>query len=734
MTLRRFFASTPRGLADLLAGEVRAFGAQDVREGRGGVSFSGTLEVAYRACLESRIASRVYLPLLTLEAPTTEEFYAQLLAHDWSSEIAHGATLACDFSGQHPTIIHSQFGAQKMKDAVCDQLREATGWRPDIQPDEPGMRLHAHANGSRVEVSIDLSGEGLHRRGYRLSGGPAPLRENLAAGMLLRAGWPAMARDGARFLDPMCGSGTLVIEAAMIAADLAPAIGRTYFGFLGWRGHEEELWQSVCASARERGDAGVAEWAGRVADDPTQALCGSDRDSDSLQSARANAERAGVAELTRFTRGELADAAPPAGAARGLVCANPPYGERLEDRESARATHQLLGEVLQQRFMGWQAAVITVASGMGLELGLRAYRTHTLWNGAIECRLLRFDLTPKAVRDLRPRQRDEVDNSLRESAGSRMFGNRISKNLKRLRAWAKREAVSCYRIYDADMPEYAFAIDRYEAADQSRQWLYVQEYAAPDELPQEQVKRRRAEALAALPEATGVARTDIRLRMRKRMSGSQQYEKQAERREFFTVLENGLKFEVNFDDYLDTGLFLDHRITRERLREQSKNRKFLNLFAYTGSATVYAAAGGARQTVTVDLSRTYLDWAQRNLRQNGFTDARHELVQADAREWLKSARPGFDLIFLDPPTFSNSARMEGVLDIQRDHVELIDDCMRLLARDGLLVFSTNARKFKLDPALSARYAIEDISRKTLPPDFERNPKIHRCFEVRPRNG
>ena len=195
-----------------------------------------------------------------------------------------------------------------------------------------------------------------------------------------------------------------------------------------------------------------------------------------------------------------------------------------------------------------------------------------------------------------------------------------------------------------------------------------------------------------------------------------------------------LKFEVNFDDYLDTGLFLDHRITRERLREQSKNRKFLNLFAYTGSATVYAAAGGARQTVTVDLSRTYLDWAQRNLRQNGFTDARHELVQADAREWLKSARPGFDLIFLDPPTFSNSARMEGVLDIQRDHVELIDDCMRLLARDGLLVFSTNARKFKLDPALSARYATEDISRKTLPPDFERNPKIHRCFEVRPRNG
>jgi len=418
------------------------------------------------------------------------------------------------------------------------------------------------------------------------------------------------------------------------------------------------------------------------------------------------------------------------GGARGLVCANPPYGERLEDREAARATHRLLGKVLQQRFMGWQAAVITAGSGIGFELGLRAYRTHTLWNGPIECRLLRFDLTPEAVRDLRPRQRVEFDDGLRESAGSRMFGNRIAKNLKRLRAWTKREAVRCYRIYDADMPEYAFAIDRYEAADQSRQWLYVQEYAAPDEIPQEQVKRRRAEALAALPEATGVARADIRFRMRKRMPGSRQYEKQAERREFFVVVENGLKFEVNFDDYLDTGLFLDHRITRARLREQANNRKFLNLFAYTGSATVYAAAGGARQTVTVDLSRTYLDWARRNLHLNGFTDGRHELVQADAREWLKSARSGFDLIFLDPPTFSNSARMQGVLDILRDHVELIDACMELLTKDGLLVFSTNAQKFKLDPVLSARYAVEDVSRNTLPPDFERNAKIHRCFEVR----
>jgi 23S rRNA (guanine2445-N2)-methyltransferase / 23S rRNA (guanine2069-N7)-methyltransferase len=322
---------------------------------------------------------------------------------------------------------------------------------------------------------------------------------------------------------------------------------------------------------------------------------------------------------------------------------------------------------------------------------------------------------------------------LRDSNGSRMFGNRIVKNVKRLRAWAKRESVSCYRIYDADMPEYAFAIDRYEAADGSKQWLYVQEYAAPEEIPLDQVKRRRAEALAALPAATGVAREDIHLRTRKRMSGAEQYEKQAERREFFEVAENGLKFWVNFADYLDTGLFLDHRLTRLRLRGAAANKRFLNVFAYTGSASVYAAAGGARETVTVDLSYTYLDWAQRNLQLNGFAGSGHELVQADAREWLKAARPGFDLIFLDPPTFSNSARMQGVLDIQRDHAELIDGSMRLLTKGGILVFSTNAQKFKLDPGLSERYTVIDISKATLPPDFERNPKIHRCFEVRPHD-
>jgi 23S rRNA (guanine2445-N2)-methyltransferase / 23S rRNA (guanine2069-N7)-methyltransferase len=283
------------------------------------------------------------------------------------------------------------------------------------------------------------------------------------------------------------------------------------------------------------------------------------------------------------------------------------------------------------------------------------------------------------------------------------------------------------------MPEYAFAIDQYRTLEPEQDWLYVQEYAAPAEIEREAVQRRRGEVLASLPEATGVPPERIRVRTRRRTPRGEQYGKVDERETFHVVAEAGLKFRVNFDDYLDTGLFLDHRMTRARLREAAGAGSFLNLFAYTGTATVYAAAGGARDSVSVDLSRTYLEWAHENLALNGFAGPSHALIQADCREWLVEAGRGtqrFDLIFLDPPTFSNSKRMEGVLDVARDHPALIDACTRLLAPGGLLVFSTNAQRFKLAEELGERYPIRDVSRATLPEDFARNPRIHRCFEIR----
>ena len=751
VTARQFLASVPRGLADLLAKELAAFGASDVRERTTGVAFSGGIETAYRACLESRVANRVFLEIARFEAASAEAFYSAARACDWSQHIGPGATLACDFSGKHPTITHSHFGALKLKDAIVDAMRDATGARPDIMLERPSVRVHAHAHGTAITLSLDLAGESLHRRGYRGAAGEAPLKENVAAGMLLRSGWPQLAAAGAQFLDPMCGSGTLVIEAALIAARCAPALRREYFGFLGWRGHDSALWRRLRAEAKGRCQADTP---------PTSIIRGQDRDPLAVRDARANAQRAGVGSWVQFDVQPLSNAAPadteePQGGERpriddstdsgpaGLLCTNPPYGVRMEDLDVARAIHRELGEVLRARFQGWQAAVLTGAPQLGMELGIRAARTHALWNGAIECRLLRMTVEAASLR--RPGSLAREDSPpLKDTPGARMFANRLGKNLKRLRGWADKAGVSCYRLYDADMPEYAFAIDIYRTVEPEETWLYVQEYAPPAEIEVEAVRRRRGEALSVLPGVVGVAPERIKLRTRRRTARGEQYDKLDDRSDSHVVIEGGLQLIVNFDDYLDTGLFLDHRMTRARLREAAAGKRFLNLFAYTGAATVYAMAGGAQATTSIDMSRTYLDWAQRNLARNigasprgAAARAQHAFVQADCIEWLRDdarAAERYDLIFLDPPTFSNSKRMQGVLDVERDHPALIDDCMRLLAPGGLLVFSTNAQRFKMDPALAERHAVRDVSAATLPRDFERNPRIHRCFEIRPGAG
>ena len=756
MEIRQFLASAPRGLTDLLARELAAFGAENIKERSTGVAFSAGLRAAYRVCLESRIANRVFLELGRFDVADAQGFYTAARGVDWPAQLAPGATIACDFSGRHPAITHTHFGALKLKDAIVDSMREATGARPDVALERPGVRVHAHAQGSQITVSLDLSGESLHRRGYRSGAGEAPLKENVAAGMLMRSGWREIAAAGAPFLDPMCGSGTLVIEAAMIAADIAPGLLRNYYGFLGWRGHDAPLWRELLEAAQVRARA-AGSGGSRLS------IRGQDRDASIIWVARGNAERAGVGRLVEFEVKALADAAPievtasggvaptvdvvaSGGAAgsgdaavlvdvpsspRGLLCVNPPYGVRLDDHEAALATHRELGNILRERFQGWIAGVLIGAPELGMQLGIRAYRTHALWNGALECRLLRLKIEAGSERE--PGRFSKADVSLKDSPGARMFANRLAKNLKRLHSWASREAVSCYRIYDADMPEYAFAIDLYKTVEPEQTWLYVQEYAAPAEIELEAVRRRRNEALAVLPEVTEVPEERISVRTRRRSKRGEQYRKVDEQAAFHRVLEGNLKFRVNFDDYLDTGLFLDHRMTRARLREAAAGKRFLNLFAYTGTATVYAAVGNAASTTTVDLSNTYLDWAKRNLAINGIAGQQHTFVQADCREWLRqnaAVEPRYDLIFLDPPTFSNSKRMEGVLDVERDHAELIDACVRILAPGGLLVFSTNAQRFKLEEALSTRYSVRDISAATLPRDFERNPRIHRCFEIR----
>lgn len=713
-----FLALAPLGAADLLAAELAAQGVDELRERPWGVTWTGELASAYRACLWSRVASRVLLTLHGAPAASPEALYAAAREIDWSLHLGPTATVAVDFDAARSAITHTRYGALKVKDAIVDQLREKRGTRPDVDTTRPDVRVNVRVVADQAVFAIDLAGESLHRRGWRGAGVAAPLKENLAAALLLRCGWPTIAAAGGAFLDPMCGSGTLPIEAAAIAADVAPGIGRDYFGFLGWAGHDAELWAALLAEAAARRAASTY---------PAGRIFGSDQDPRAIEAARAAAAKAGVADRVQFERSALAALRAPA--STGLVLVNPPYGERLGEGDALKALYGQLGAVLKERFNGWQAGVFTGNPALGRELKIEARRRHRLFNGPIEAQLLRFEIAPEHyTREFRPGRLPPVEPSRRDAPGAQMFANRLRKNLDALGKWARRERVSCYRAYDADMPEYSFAVDLYGNGER---YAYVQEYAAPPTVPEERVRTRRAEVVAVLPEVLGLDPEQIWFRTRRRRKGLDQYTKVGSEQEFHEVAEGGLKFLVNFDDYLDTGLFLDHRPIRARLRELSAGRRFLNLFGYTGSASVYAAAGGARSTTTVDMSRTYLDWTRRNLELNGFGGREHVLVQADALEWLGGApAAGWDLVFLDPPTFSNSKRMSGTLDVQRDHVRLLEDTVRLLAPEGLLVFSTNYTRFELDTAALAGLAIEDISRATIPKDFERSPRIHRCFLVR----
>ena len=712
--VRYWIATAPVGAASVLAEELVQFGAHDIRERSHDVKFQGTLDVGYRTCLWSRTATRVLLSLGSIDASSSKNVYEAVKRIDWREHIAPGATLACDCSGGNESIRHTIYGSQLLKDAVCDNLRDATGERPNIRPERPDVLLHLHVEGRTAVLSVDFSGESLHRRGYRSEGGRAPLKENVAAAVLLRAGWPQVAEQGGVLLDPMCGSGTFLTEGALIAADAAPAIDRGYFGFLGWRGHEPDTWEQLRAEARAR----------RAARTARRCILGSDIDSEAVRMAIANAEQAGVADWVHIEKRSLSEVIRPK-ADVGLVVANPPYGERMGAESGLSALYSELGAMLREKFQGWQAAILTGNPALARNLGVYAKRSHRVFNGTIECRLLRFDLNEASAQ--RPAEEVRADWSSRP--GAQMFANRLRKNLLRLEPWAEREHIDCFRIYDADMPEYAFAIDVYG---RGARHVYVQEYAPPKTVNQESARERRREALAVLPEVLSVPLAQVHSRVRKPQKGAEQYEKRESVAERHAVQEGGLKFWVNFRDYLDTGLFLDHRIVRDRLRAWAKDADFLNLFCYTGSASVYAAAGGARSTTGVDLSNTYLDWAHENLLLNGFPGNNHELYRADCLQWLEEQElqgPRFDLIFVDPPTFSNSKRMEGVLDVQRDHVGIIRRSLKLLRRSGRLVFSTNFTRFKLDSDALADLAIEDISAASIPQDFERHARIHHCFVI-----
>ena len=774
-------------MESILTDELQALGVNNIKATLAGVAFQGDLETAYRACLWSRTANRILLVLSSFEVKTQEDLYIGVQKIDWFEHINPEDSFAVSFSAKNSEAINNtHFGALKVKDAIVDQMRARFQTRPSINTEQPNIRINVYLNGETAQLSLDLSGESLHRRGYRDVSIKAPMKENLAAAMLLRSGWPQIAKQQGSLIDPMCGSGTLLLEGAMIAADYAPGLLRDYFGFTGWKKHDTQCWKKLRAEAEQRKKIGLEK---------LPVIVGFDQNRHTVNTALAHIANAGLQHKIHVERRDIEDAEPAESWKPGLLICNPPYGERLGDELETAELYKKFGASLKAHFLGWKAAMIISNPELGFRLGIRSQKPITLFNGALECKLLRMDIEesnffiPKAktqeeriahvteiskaqeqriaqTTETRPNPHPETtsadmptgketsvpeavnvaNTNAGELVAAEMFTNRLKKNLKKLSKWAKQNQITCYRVYDADLPEYAVAVDIYQG---EQTWVNVQEYEPPKSIDQHKADQRLAGLLAEIPRVLGVHSDQVFLKIRRKQKNTDQYEKHGDQGRFHIIEEGGCKLLVNFEDYLDTGLFLDHRPIRMMIQQQAKGKSFLNLFAYTGSATVHAVMGGAKSTTTVDMSNTYINWAKKNLALN-ITQGEacrsqltplayipvgdHEFIQADCLEWLateaESTNRHYDMIFLDPPTFSNSKRMDEAFDIQTDHVQLINHAISLLSPGGILYFSTNFRRFKIDKQALSDLIVEDISAATIPEDFARNPKIHYCWRIK----
>jgi len=708
----KFFVACAKSLEYLLADELLALGADRATAAVAGVNVEADDRVAYLAVLYSRLASRVLWPLAEFACDNEQDLYQGVHEINWSRHVAPEGTLAVDAHVSGTEITHERFAAQRVKDGIVDRIRASHGTRPSVDIDAPDLRVNAVIRKGRAVISVDLGGGPLHRRGWRQSQGDAPLKENIAAAMLIRGGWKKIYAEGGALLDPMCGSGTLLIEGALMAADEAPGLLRWCGAQPSrWLGFDAALWAELIAEATQRAQAG------RAALKPV--FFGADNDPTALHAAMANADRAGLAELIRFDRRAIAQLQAP-GQERGLVVCNPPYNQRLAADQSL---YREIGDALRQAVPEWRASLLCGDAELAHATGLRAAKKYTIFNGALECSLILCDPIQPPAREARP--------PAELSEGAQMVANRLRKNLKKFKSWRERNGISCYRVYDADLPEYSAAVDVYQEDEGERRlFLHVQEYQAPDTIPEADTRRRFGELLNALREVFALPREQIAIKTRSRGKGGSKYGRMDQAGDFIVVREGAARLRVNLFDYLDTGLFLDHRPIRLRMGREAKGGRMLNLFGYTGVASLHAAVGGAAQTTNVDLSGTYLDWSAQNLALNGIAGPKHRLIQADAMKWLEADRGEYELIFCDPPTFSNSARAED-FDTQRDHVRLLRAAVARLAPDGLLIFSNNFRRFRLDDAAVAEFAtVREISPQTLDPDFERNPRIHRTWELR----
>lgn len=699
-------ATSAFGLEAVVVRELTELGysGRVVRPGR--IAFEGDPQAVCRANLWLRSADRVLVELASFEATDFDVLFETTRTLAWESWIRVDAAMPVR-GRSHKSQLSSVPAIQRtVKKAMVERLQARVS--QELPETGPPIPVEISIVENRATVDLDASGDGLHRRGYRKLAAAAQLRETLAAALVELSFW----KPGRPLVDPFCGTGTIAIEAALMGRQMAPGRRRS-FTAEHWPTVGDRLWQS----AREEADAAVRPAL-------QERIIAYDCDAESLSLARYHAEQAGVADDIHFQQRAFDELS--SQREYGCVIANPPYGQRMGRDDEVESLYRSMPAVFR-RLPTWSHYVLTARSDFEQLVGQRADRRRKLYNGRIACTYYQFHgprpprrssstlaVAPPAFGGLLPEATRQVEE----------FANRLRKTARHLRRWPTRRQITCYRLYERDIPEIPFVVDRYGDA------LHISEFERPHGRTAAQHADWLDLMVGAAADALEVPRDQVFLKNRTRQRGAAQYERVATRKAVRVVEEGGLKFQVNLSDYVDTGLFLDHRLTRGLVRDEAAGARFLNLFGYTGSFTVYAAAGGAVETTTVDLSPVYLDWARENLRLNGFEGDQHHLVEADATEYLEGlgSDDQFDLVVVDPPTFSNSKRLDRDWQIQRDHGALLAKTIGYLAAGGKLYFSTNFRRFRLDEASLSGMAIREITKQTLPEDF-RNKRIHRCWRL-----
>lgn len=842
--LHEFYASCPEGFEAALADELRGMGLRQVRPLKGRVAFAGSPADAERACLWSRLASRIFVVLGRFACANAEDLYEATRSIAWERILRAGATIAVTARGTNDELRNSHFAALRVKDALCDRMLEVEGRRPNVDTDDPDARISLTLRGNRASIQLDLSGDPLFKRLPReatRTHAAHVLRPDYAALACAQGNWQeicsaaltntkdamgdedtAAPADGSAsangsalagstaehpaptlpvLIDACCAGGGVVLEAASILADRAPGLERRNWGFQSWSEHDAATWRELLNEADRRAELAKGRVARIVATDPS---------GDAVACARRILKAAGLADRVIFAQPDLDKIS------RKLMmpacCGGEPRGfvfldttetaiskmSRVLDLATSLHAGACGADPVRAMLSTMPTVALTRDDLLIRTLGEPARSLRVMPNNE-EAELAVFSAANGAIsagegnvaaEDSMPAE-DAVESSVAPSPAttlidlgdgkpcpilipeSEQFARRLRKVAKLRRKWAQREGVTCYRVYDADLPDYSAAIDLYEgSATTPGRWLVIAEYAAPREVDPALAEARLLDILTLAPRILQVDPDNVFAKARIRSRGGSQYGKQAggsnpgkggkprggrggsasnrpsqgagsstpsdiRTRRLPLIEESGLTFAVNFNDYLDTGIFLDHRITRGLVREHARGKRFfLNLFAYTGTATCYAADAGVEETVTVDLSNTYLDWAERNMEQNGFVGPDHHYVRADVMSWIRDMRQTrnrWDLIFCDPPTFSNSSKMgRRTWDVQRDHVELLVGLSRLLSREGEAIFSCNLRTFRPDIEELARAGVvlTDITDETIPEDFARNKKIHHCYLVK----